>query len=398
MKAVTRRDFLRGGTAGAALAVFPAVGVPLARGAEEPLRFGLIGAGNRGRYLHQTFQNLGARCEAVCDVYEPNLVAAKQASPPEARAYMDYRQMLEREKLDFVVNGTPDHQHCPVLLAALDAGLDAYTEKPLSLSLEQSQKMVEAVKESGRIVQVGMQRRSMGHIYQMKQHIEDGVIGEISMAKAKWNWNFAVPLDNSPLPGKLNWDLFLGDAPKREFEPKRFRWWRGFYDYSGGNMTDQGTHLMDVVQWMTGNGTPQSAVAQGYIAEAKGGEVPDVFSVVFEYPRMLATWTLNYTSSYENDWSILFQGREGTILLDASGYRIFSEPGRSRTPWAVGGDVKVVAEQRDTGGAEAHMQNLLDCIRTRQQPNCTVEIAAAAVAGPHMANLSLKEDRKVRLG
>jgi predicted dehydrogenase len=253
------------------LLALPVIGGGVARGAEDPLRFALIGAGGRGRYLHQTFQNLGARCEAVCDVYEPNLMAAKEASPAEARTYFDYRRMLEREKLDFVVVGTPDHHHCPNLLAALDAGLDVYTEKPLSLSLEESARMVKAVKNSDRIVQVGMQRRSMGHIYKLKEHIADGVIGEVSLAKAKWNWNFTVPLDNSPLPGKLEWDLFLGDAPKRDLEPKRFRWWRGFYDYSGGNMTDQGTHLMDVVQWMTGNEAPVSAVAQGYIAAAKAG-------------------------------------------------------------------------------------------------------------------------------
>ncbi len=394
MHRVSRRDFLRS-SAGATLLALPVIGGGVARGAEDPLRFALIGAGGRGRYLHQTFQNLGARCEAVCDVYEPNLMAAKEASPAEARTYFDYRRMLEREKLDFVVVGTPDHHHCPNLLAALDAGLDVYTEKPLSLSLEESARMVKAVKNSDRIVQVGMQRRSMGHIYKLKEHIADGVIGEVSLAKAKWNWNFTVPLDNSPLPGKLEWDLFLGDAPKRDLEPKRFRWWRGFYDYSGGNMTDQGTHLMDVVQWMTGNEAPVSAVAQGNIAAAKAGEVPDVFSAVFQYPKMMATWTLNYTSSYEHDWSILFQGTEGTILLDAAGYRVYSEPGRSGSPWGAGNQMQLIAEERDSGGAEAHMQNLLDCIRSRKQPNCTVEIAAAAVEGPHMANLSMREDRKV---
>src|SRR5450756_2556379 len=136
------------------------------------------------------------------------------------------------------------------------------------------------------------------------------------MAKPMWNWNVSKPLNNSPLPGKLDWKRFLGKANGRDLEPMRFRSWRYFWDYSGGNMTDQGTHLMDVVQWMTGNGAPKSAVCGGYISQAKAGEVPDIFTAVFEYPDMLATWTLNYTSAYDFDWSITLQGEKATMLMD----------------------------------------------------------------------------------
>jgi predicted dehydrogenase len=331
----------------------------------------------------------------LCDVYEPHLELAQQRSPADAKAYTDARDLLAQRGIDFVVIATPDHHHWPQLRAALDAGVDVYLEKPLSVSLEQSQAMVEAVRKSGRIVQIGMQRRSMPFIMQAKKAIDSGALGKISLAKAMWNWHFRVPLDNSPLPGKLDWDRFLGPARKRPLEPRRFRWWRGFWDYSGGNMTDQGTHLMDVVQWLTDSPSPLSAVCQGYVNDAKEGEVPDVFSAGFEYPDFIATWTLNYSSIHQFDWSIHLQGKDAAMVLDRRGYRLYKDVPASSQPWALGGKSDLLAEERDVDSALSHPRNFLDCIRSRSQPNCTVEIAAAAVAGPHMANIAWRENRKV---
>ena len=292
---------------------------------------------------------------------------ARSLSPAGCKTYADYRELMERKDLDFVVVATPDHQHRPMLFAALNAGKDVYLEKPFSMNMAQSAEMVAAVRKTDRIVQVGMQRRSMPFIYNAKKLIDDGALGKVWHARAAWNWNFIEWLGTSPLEGKLDWDRFLGDAPKRPLDPKRFRWWRGFWDYSGGNMTDQGTHLMDVVQWMTGNSSPQAAVCSGAISRAVLAEAPDVFTAVFNYPSMMATWTLNYTSAYEP----------------------------SAAPWSAGGAETVIAEMPDHDSAELHQQNFLDCIKSRQQPNCTVEIAAAAVAGPHMANIAYREGRRV---
>ncbi len=384
-----RREFLK------PLAAVPLFVPRTVRGANDRLNYGVIGAGSRARWLNRTFQKLGAQCVALCDVYDRHLDAARGESPKDAKGYVDYKELLRHKDLDFVVIGTPDHQHCPNLLGALDAGKDVYLEKPLSLSLDESRRMVDAVRQSDRVVQIGMQRRSMPFILKAKQLIDDGALGKVSMVKALWNWHFTMPLDNSPLPGRLDWERFVGPAPKREFEPKLFRWWRGFWDYSGGNMTDQGTHLMDVVQWMTNSGPPRSAVCQGYIANAKAGEVPDVFSAAFEYPGLMATWTLNYTSAYEHDWSIQFQGEKATMMLDRLGYRIYKDPGASPQPWSQTARPELIAQEADRDSAEAHQQNFLDCVRSRRQPNCTVEIAAAAVAGPHLANLAYRENRKV---
>ena len=388
-----RRQFVMGSVAAAA----PMVLSSSARGANDRPSYALIACGNRGRWLSQAFQSLDARCVGLCDVYEPYLELAKTQSPPDAKAYGDYREVLAQKNIDFVVIASPDHHHCPMLLDSLAAGKDVYIEKPLSLNLEQSAKMVAAVRKSDRIVQVGMQRRSMEFIRKAKKLIDDDVIGKVSMVKAMWNWHFDMPLDSSELPGKLDWARFLGPAPKRPLDPVRFRWWRGFWDYSGGNMTDQGTHLMDVVQWMTNSGPPVSAVCQGKVLEVSGVEAPNVFSAAFEYRDFMATWTLNYRSSYEHDWSILFQGEKAALFIDRKGYRLYKDAGISAKPWTQKGDLELIGELPDTDKPEAHQQNFLDCIRSRQQPNCPVEIAAAAVAGPHMANIAWKKDKKVKL-
>jgi predicted dehydrogenase len=263
------------------------------------------------------------------------------------------------------------------------------------MNLDESRRMVEAVRKTDRIVQIGMHRRSMPFIYNAKRMVDEGKLGKISMVKAMWNWSFNLPLDNSPLPGEIAWDLFLGSAPKRPLEPKRFRWWRGFWDYSGGNMTDQGTHLMDVVQWMTNSPAPLSAVCQGKVDNA-ACDVPNVFTAVFEYPDLIATWALNYRSSYDNDWSILFQGDKAAMLLDRTGLKLYANAPLTPEPWNVKDKPEIIADIPDREKPEAHMQNFLDCIRSRKEPNCPIEVAAAAVAGPHMANVAYREDRKFK--
>ncbi|MEK7408367.1 MAG: Gfo/Idh/MocA family oxidoreductase [Acidobacteriota bacterium] len=387
-----RREFLKSALAGA-----PAFVPNSARGANDRPAYGLIGSGGRGRWLSRAFQQLGAQCVALSDVYEPHLELARKESPAGVRRHVNYRDLLAEKGIDFVVIATPDHHHCPNLLAALDAGKDVYLEKPLSLNLEESARMVQAVRNSRQIVQVGMQRRSMEFCIEVKKLVDEGALGKVSMVKALWNWHFAKPIDNSPLAGKIDWGLFLGSAKKRPLEPRRLRWWRGFWDYSGGNMTDQGTHLMDVAQWMTSSGPPRAAVCHGYLAKMTGAEVPDVFSAVFEYPDFMATWTLNYASSYENDWSIQFQGDRGAMIMDRTGARIYDEPGLQEAPWNLRGAPKLVRELPERGAGVEHQQNFLDSIRSRRQPNCPVETAAAAVAGPHLANLALLRETRVKL-
>jgi predicted dehydrogenase len=368
-----RREWL--GAAAAAVA---------AQAANEEITFGVIATGGRGRYLQERFQRMGARCVAICDIYSPNLDKAAAISP-EARRFTKYQELLA-QKMDCVIIASPDHQHWPMLQAALTAKKDVYLEKPLSKSLEQSKIMVDAVRASKQVVQVGMQRRSAPALMEAKRLIDGGMLGQVTLVKPQWHWNIAKELNNGPLPGELDWRAFLGDAPVRELEPMRFRNWRYFFDYAGGNMTDQGTHLMDVTQWFTGHGAPLSAQASGYVAKMKGSEHPDVFSAIFEFPKMLATWTLDYANSYQNGWSITFLGDEATMVLDDAGYAVYKEPWKR--------EAAPLKQAQAPVPMEPHIQNFFDCMKTRQDPNCTVEIAAAAVAGPHMANLAMFSGNK----
>ena len=378
-----RRRFLT-----SALAAAPMFVPRSAWGANDRIAYGLIGAGGRGSYLSRNFEKLGAECVAVAEVYEPRLEAAQKAWP-NAKGYVDYHELLAQPGVDAVVIATPDHHHCPMLLAALDAKKDVYLEKPMSHSLEESQRMIHAVRKTKQIVQIGMQRRSAPAVIKAKEILDSGVLGKITLVKPMWNWNTSKELNNSPLPGKLDWKRFLGDAKDRDLVPMRFRYWRYFWDYSGGNMTDQGTHLMDVVQWFTGSGMARSAVCYGQVAKAVGSEVPDVFCAVFEYPNLMATWTLNYCNSYDNDWSIQFQGDEGTMILNSAGFRIWKEPWlKNREP---------VQTMEAPIPIETHIQNFLDCVKSRKEPNAPVEVGASAVSGPHLANIAFHQGRQAHM-
>jgi len=278
-----RRQFIA-----AALTAAPLFVPRSAWGANDRFAYGLIGSGGRGRYLQTNFQKLGAQCVAIAEVYDRNVEASLKITP-EAKTFTDYHELLAQPGIDAVVVATPDHQHAPCLFAALDAKKDVYLEKPMSHSIGESQRMIQAVRKTDRIVQIGMQRRSAPAVIEAKKVFDSGILGKVTLAKPMWNWNVSKPLDNTTLPGKLDWKRFLGNAKDRDLEPMRFRSWRYFWDYSGGNMTDQGTHLMDVVQWFTGAGFAKSAVCFGQRAKNTGSEVPDVFTAVFEYEKLMAT-------------------------------------------------------------------------------------------------------------
>jgi predicted dehydrogenase len=168
----------------------------------------------------------------LCDVYEPNLELARKDAP-QAQGSVDYKDLLARKDIDFVLIASLDHHHCPQLLDSLAAGKDAYLEKPISRSLEESRRMVAAVRQTGRIVQVGMQRRSAPLLHKAKALVDQGVLGKISLIRPMWKWNVANELNNAPLPRKLNWQRFLGLAPKRELRGKSSEWHDCHTDGSG---------------------------------------------------------------------------------------------------------------------------------------------------------------------
>lgn len=387
---MNRRTFVK--TASAAPLFVP----QSAFGANDRIQYGLIAAGGRGRYVSQVFEKHGAKCTAIAEVNAANMDKA-QTQHPDAKPYIEYRDLLQQPGIDAVLIASPDHHHAPMLYAALKAKKDVYLEKPLSYSLQQSLDMVKAVRQTDRVVQIGMQRRSIDKIQNAKKMVDDGVLGQITLVKAQWHWNVGRPLDNSPLPSKIDWERFQGDAPKHAFEPMRVRYWRYFKAYAGGNMTDQGTHLMDVVQWFTNSAPPIAAVGHGYVAKYVGAEHPDVFSAVFEYPKHMVTWTLDYGTSYEDGWSITFLGDKAAMILQEQGFRVVpTGPRGSDTMWRPG-ITPIVEEKAEMTAVETHVQNFFESIKSRKDPNCPVEVAAAAVAGPHLANLAMEKKTRVTL-
>jgi predicted dehydrogenase len=392
-----RRRFIGGAglsVAGASLLSARSYGRVL--GANDRIQMGIIGSGGRGRSVMGSFNKFASDCEfvAVCDVYEPNIEAGLKLARSGAATTMDYRKLLENRDVVAILNATPDHWHADVLLDAVAAGKDVYTEKPFSYSIEQGARMVKGVRATKQIVQVGMQRRSSEAVRGAKKLVDDGVLGEVVLARAQWYWNRKPMPQKLTLAGRLDWERFQGPARTRvALDERRFFHWRNFRDYNGGHVTDQGTHLMDVIQWFCNDGRPPvSAVCQGAIYVHKGGDVPDTFSAVYEYPTFLATWTLCYGNSFEDSWKIFIQGKKATMVIDDDGYRVYPEVWkRPEIPPAVTHEYK--------GGipTEPHVRNFLDCVRSRQEPNAPVEVGHRAVTGPHLANLALRAQRRIEL-
>ena len=392
---ITRRKFMRN-TAAVGLGVLAHSGFSgRAFGANDRMVMGIIGAGGMGRSHLLNFQNQGVDWAAVSDVYGVNMDAGLEIAGPGAKGYTDHRSVLDRKDIDAVVIATPDHWHHDHLKDALQAGKDVYCEKPLSWSIEQGADMVKEVRKTDRIVQVGMQRRSSPIVRECKELIDQGALGEINLVRAEWYWNLPPLHPRSVIESKLDWDRFVGPARKQPFDLIRYRNWRYFWDFSGGNMTDQGTHLIDVIQWFTGATRPVAAECYGAVYKLQPSETPDTFSAVFEYPRFMCTWTLTYMNSFHNGWGIVFQGQKGTLELCEQGYRLYSEP------WPGGRWSRPDPSQEKLPGSVTstvpHIRNFLECVRTRQQPNATIELGHEAVRSLHLANIALRKKARAVL-
>lgn len=256
--------------------------------------------------------------------------------------------------------------------------------------------MVREVEKSRRVVQIGMQRRSSSLIHKIKKEVFDpGELGDIHIVRAEWYWNWKID-PNAQVEGKLDWEAFCGPAGPQEYHPLKVRYWRWWWPFSGGNETDQGTHLMDVVQWMMDVHRPISAVQFGSVYHNQPTETPDVFSCTFEYPGFMATWTLAYTTNtYRNGWSLCFQGTKKALFLTEAGYRIFDQVNGWEKGWP-----KPQREELPGGVTSTvpHTKNFLECLRARRQPDATAQLGHEAVRPLHLANAALLAGSKATLG
>jgi predicted dehydrogenase len=414
-----RRDFIRNAAGvGAALSV---AGPALATqgrviGANDRINIGVLGVGGRGTYVGRTFARVGQEqnpCQivAVCDVYQKRVDENKAFH--KCDGYLDYRQVIARKDVDAVIIATPDHWHARMALEAMDAGKDVYLEKPMCHTVLEARQLVERVKKTGRILQVGSQTTSADQWWKAKKAIADGAIGEMLMSQGSYHrnsregeWNWKIDPNAGPDktgPDFIDWKMWLGPAPKRPWDPDRFFRFRKYWDYSGGTATDLFFHVAAPLNicWSEPQFPYKVMAGGGNYVFKDGRDVPDTFHLIAEYKK---GHSMVLSSSMANSRHIpgLIRGHLGTIIMVEHGQfegrtdYITLEPERRVIDDAYkakfGAEVtKIPVDKKDA--MTTHVDNFLACIRSRQKPTLDVETAARAQVLISMAVQSFRQGK-----
>jgi predicted dehydrogenase len=409
--ALNRRDFSRSTLTAAACAATPG----RVLGANEQVRLGFIGVGNRGCQLLKGFlPHADAKIVAACDVYEPYLngdysrldprfaslgkrIAQMPPLDKDVARVADFRTILDRKDIDAVVIATPDHWHAVQSVAACKAGKDVYVEKPLSATIVEGRAMVAAARTHDRIVQVGTHRRSSRMYAQLAETVRSGAIGKITVARAAFTSNMSpagighAP-ESDPPPG-LDWNMWLGPRPLRAFQstimPYKFRWWHLY----SSQIANWGVHYFDLIRWLTAEVAPVSVSAHGgRFAVDDDRTIPDTSETIFEH----ASKMLTVFSVYEaNGQPVLNRGAEielrgtlGTIYATANQYEIVPERGgafQDPKPRRKGEIVKSTDGDLDRQAA----RDFLDCVKSRTRPRADIEEGHRSTTFAHLANIAL---------
>jgi len=425
-----RRDFLNccaAASAGWASSTFePARASARAAGASDRIRIGWIGCGGRGTFVARRFQeSTDAQIVAVCDVYRPNAEKAQAWLGSEPSVYGDFRRVLDRQDVDAVLIATPDHWHAIPTVLACQAGKDVYVEKPLGHNVAEGRAMVEAARRHERIVQTGTQQRSAAHFHRIREIIQSGQLGAVKFVRI-WNYSNLTPrgiacAPDGPPPAGLDWDFYLGPAPQVPFNPKRFlHTFRYFWDYAGGVPTDWGTHRFDVLHLIMGESVPRTASASGgRFVLRDGGEVPDVLQATFEYTNFVLSYECTLLNAFgaggrtpgrayylangpdDRPHGMAFYGTQGTLLADRLGFEIMPELNRGRKATAAdrGSREHFRIDREEASSPDStrlHVENFLECVRSRKRPVADVELGQQATNVAHLANIAYQTGRKLR--
>ncbi len=362
-----------------------------ALGANDTVRLGIVGTGERGSYLMRRAKEAGGiQWVAVCDAWDQRREKAAAFCGGDVAKYEDYRALLDRKDIDAVIVSTWDNLHAQITIDACQAGKDVYVEKPMTSIAEQGPPVVRAVKDTKRVVQVGVQQRSTPHFIEAKQKfVDSGKLGRVHMVRTLWNNNSGYltkpPAGMERKPEGLNWEICLGSLPQIPWDPKRYFNRFSYLDQCCGQTGGLLVHMIDVVQWYTGITKPATAVALGGIYQYDDGrDAPDNVNVVLEYPeKMTVTFEASLTDHVDKESAdIVFMGEGGRLHIFRSGYR-FIPPGKG------------AAETVVAGTPDDHMKNWLDCVRSRKEPNATAEQGHYGAMACHMGNLSYLQKRRV---
>ena len=359
----------------------------------DQLNVGIIGSGGRGRFLMERFaRDASVRLIAVCDVYEPNLEAGLSVAQGKAKAYRRYKELLNDKNIDIVIIATPEHWHHQMVLDALAAGKDVYVEKPLCHTPEQGVELMHAARHSKQIVQVGMQRRSYPLYLKARDILAAGMLGNVRLVRTWWINNSLKKGPDEKLTGPLDWEQWQGPAPHHPMEVARFRNWRNYRDYAGGIVADQGAHIYDSIHLIRGVGFPMAVNASAGKVHGTEGDTPETVVVAAEYPEdFLGAFTINYAGMYypgRLDQLNQFDGDEARMDVGREYLSVYKQADPETPAMTATGSF-------DTA-TDAHIQNFLECVRTRKEPNAPVEKGFQAALVIHLANLSMQTGRRIR--
>jgi predicted dehydrogenase len=377
-------------------------------GANDRLSVALIGCGARGGQLQTAFDKLNGPFAALCDVYQARALRMQHVCP-EAKLFGDHRKVLEMPGLDAVVVAAPDHWHAQIAIDALNAGKDVYVEKPLTLRMEEGPQIIRAARMNERICQTGAQQRSGTHYIQARdEYLRKKRLGKINLVRTWWfdgggqirsaeaaaarpaNPNdpfrgHGVPKGMENKPADLDWNRYLGAVKWRAWDPPQFFNFRNYMDFNGGIMTDKFVHWVDVVHMFMGQDGPISADAAGGIYISQDGRtVPDTLNVHLEYPgNWICTYSNTPQARLERE-GIEFCGTDGHLFINRLKFEYFA---------ADGADSVTVTCQTDL--VDEHVQNFLDCCRSRRTPNGDVAAGHRSAQAAHLANLSYLQRRRI---
>jgi predicted dehydrogenase len=388
--ALNRRIFL---TAGAgALAVHAA---PPA----DQIALGVIGSGGRGTFVMGVFQkDPTLRVAAICDVYEPNLEnavsMASKVAGTHPKAYRNYKELLADKDVQTVLIATPEHWHYQMVLDALAAGKDVYVEKPLCQTPEQGVKLVEAEKKTKSVIQVGMQRRSYDLYQEGRGIVAAGTLGKVRMVRSWWLNNYVEGAPATKLAGPLDWEQWQGPAQHRAFDANRFRQWRFYSDYAGGILADQGAHVFDGIHMLMGATYPLAVNASAGKPHKAGVDQPESVVAIAEYPEdFIGEFTVNYAAMQyksRNDQLNQLDGDQARMDIGREELNVYKKGAE---------DEAAITKKSEKGfgwATDLHVQNFLECVRSRKTPTAPMKLAFQAALVVQMANLSLKQGRRMK--
>jgi predicted dehydrogenase len=376
------------------LSAFPNIASPA-----ETIRVAAIGINGMGwADLNAVLKNPDVTCVALCDVDQNVLnkrAAELAAKGMKVKTYGDYRQLLDDKDIDAVVIGSPDHWHCLMMADACDAGKDVYVEKPIGNSIAECRSMVAAQARSKRVVQVGQWQRSQKHFADAIEFVHSGKLGKIGLVKVWGHFNYGAPLvdlPDAPVPAGVDYDMWLGPAPKRQFNPNRFHGtFRWYWDYAGGIMTDWGVHLLDYALLGMKATTPKSVMASGNMVLNFGVDAPDTLTTIYEFDGFNIQWehAIGYGAGiYNREHGIAFMGANGTLLLDRNSWEVVPQ----------GQKMEAVTIQKSVdNGLDMHAKNFIDVIRSRklEDLHAPIQVGSDVAIVSQMGNIAYRTGKKL---